>query len=80
MEASEIFTLLRGDKISSSDMRKTILTRDNFRSDEDWQKFNPIIVKKWGQLSYHNRLKFLTDIISGDFNNSNSNGIEIGWN
>jgi len=37
MEASEIFLrLLRGDIISSEDVRKTILTRDNFRSDEDW--------------------------------------------
>ncbi len=39
MEASEIFLrLLRGDKISSLDIRKTILTRENFRSDEDWLK------------------------------------------
>jgi len=39
MEASEIFLrLLRGDTISSDDIRKTILTRENFRSDEDWLK------------------------------------------
>ena len=39
MEASEIFLrLLKGEKISSDDVRKTILTRDNFRSDEDWLK------------------------------------------
>ena len=38
MEASEIFLrLLRGDTISSDDVRKTILTRENFRSDEDWE-------------------------------------------
>ncbi|MAH90539.1 MAG: luciferase [Euryarchaeota archaeon] len=38
MEASEIFLrLLRGDTIHSDDVRETILTRDNFRSDEDWQ-------------------------------------------
>ena len=38
MEASEIFLrLLRGDTIHSEDVRETILTRDNFRSDEDWQ-------------------------------------------
>ena len=37
MEASEIFLrLLRGDVISSQDVRKTILNRDDFRSDEDW--------------------------------------------
>ncbi len=37
MEASEIFLrLLRGDVIKSDDIRSTTLTRDNFRSDEDW--------------------------------------------
>ena len=39
MEASEIFLrLLRGDTIHSNDVRETFLTRENFRSDEDWQK------------------------------------------
>ncbi|MFL2962336.1 MAG: luciferase [Candidatus Poseidoniaceae archaeon] len=39
MEASEIFLrLLRGDTIHSKDIRKTVLTRKNFRSDEDWEK------------------------------------------
>ena len=39
MEASEIFLrLLRGDTIHSNDIRKTVLTRNNFRSDEDWEK------------------------------------------
>jgi alkanesulfonate monooxygenase SsuD/methylene tetrahydromethanopterin reductase-like flavin-dependent oxidoreductase (luciferase family) len=39
MEASEIFLrLLRGDTISSDKIRKTVLTRENFRSDEDWLK------------------------------------------
>jgi len=38
LEASEIFLrLLRGDTISSDDIRSTSLTRDNFRSDEDWK-------------------------------------------
>jgi alkanesulfonate monooxygenase SsuD/methylene tetrahydromethanopterin reductase-like flavin-dependent oxidoreductase (luciferase family) len=37
MEASEIFLrLLRGDTIHSDEIRSTILTRSNFRSDEDW--------------------------------------------
>ena len=37
MEASEIFLrLLRGDTLHSDDVRPTVLTRDNFRSDEDW--------------------------------------------
>ena len=38
MEAAEIFLrLLRGDVINSTMIRPTILTRANFRSDEDWQ-------------------------------------------
>ena len=37
-EASEIMLrLIRGDTICSDDIRKTILTRANFRSDEDWR-------------------------------------------
>ena len=37
-EASEIFLrLLNGEVISSKMIRKTILTRGNFRSDEDWE-------------------------------------------
>ncbi|MEE2812030.1 MAG: luciferase [Candidatus Thermoplasmatota archaeon] len=36
-EASEIMLrLVRGDTICSDDIRSTILTRENFRSDEDW--------------------------------------------
>ena len=39
LEASEIFLrLLRGDVVSSQTVRSTILTRENFRSDEDWQR------------------------------------------
>ena len=38
-EAAEIFAkLLRGDVLSSQDSRETILTRANFRSDEDWDR------------------------------------------
>ena len=37
MEAAEIFLrLLRGDTINSTLIRDTVLTRANFRSDEDW--------------------------------------------
>lgn len=37
MEAAEIFLrLLRGDVINSTMIRPTVLTRDNFRSDDDW--------------------------------------------
>ena len=38
-EACEIFLrLLRGDILSSDDIRETWLTRTNFRSDEDWER------------------------------------------
>jgi hypothetical protein len=38
LEASEIFLrLLRGDVVHSDEIRTTILTRDNFRSDGDWE-------------------------------------------
>lgn len=38
LEASEIFLrLLRGDIVHSDEIRPTILTRDNFRSDNDWE-------------------------------------------
>jgi alkanesulfonate monooxygenase SsuD/methylene tetrahydromethanopterin reductase-like flavin-dependent oxidoreductase (luciferase family) len=38
IEAAEIFLrLLRGDTFASDDIRSTVLTRANFRSDEDWQ-------------------------------------------
>ena len=37
IEASEIFLrLLRGDTVNSNTVTKTVLTRDNFRSDDDW--------------------------------------------
>ena len=37
-EAAEIMLrLVRGDTICSDDIRKTVLTRANFRSDEDWK-------------------------------------------
>ena len=37
-EAAEIMLrLVRGDTICSDDIRETILTRENFRSDDDWQ-------------------------------------------
>ena len=38
-EATEIFLrLLNGEVISSNMIRDTVLTRENFRSDEDWKK------------------------------------------
>ena len=39
LEASEIFLrLLRGDVVHSDEIRSTVLTRNNFRSDEDWEQ------------------------------------------
>ncbi len=38
-EAAEIFCrLLKGETLSSDDVRNTVLTRENFRSDEDWER------------------------------------------
>jgi hypothetical protein len=38
LEACDIFLrLIRGDVISSEDIRKTVLTRDLFRNDESWE-------------------------------------------
>ncbi len=42
-EASEIFLrLLNGETISSNDIRKTILTRENFYTNEDWEEVQKI--------------------------------------
>ena len=46
-EASEIFLkLLNGEIVNSKDIRKTILTRSNFRSDGDWIKVQEAIMKR----------------------------------
>tara|TARA_Y100000746_G_scaffold97260_1_gene82782 strand:- start:5390 stop:6634 length:1245 start_codon:yes stop_codon:yes gene_type:complete len=48
-EASEIFLrLLNGEVISSKMIRKTILTRENFRSDEDWGRVQRAAVELHG--------------------------------
>ena len=48
-EASEIFLrLLRGDIVSSEMIGNTILTRENFRSDEDWSKVQNEACKHFG--------------------------------
>ena len=48
-EASEIFLrLLNGEVISSEMIRETILTRDNFRSDEDWQNVQQATIQTHG--------------------------------
>ena len=46
-EASEIFLkLLNGEIVNSKDIRKTILTKSNFRSEEDWIKVQEAIMKR----------------------------------
>ena len=46
MEAGDIFLrLLRGDVVNSSHTYETILTRNNFRSDEDWKKVQDAAVE-----------------------------------
>ena len=46
-EASEIFLkLLNGEIVNSKEIRKTILTRSNFRSEEDWIKVQEAIMKR----------------------------------
>ena len=48
-EASEIFLrLLKGEVVSSDMIRPTILTRDNFRSDEDWERVQQTAISERG--------------------------------
>ena len=46
-EACEIFLrLLNGEIVNSNVIRKTILTRSNFRSDEDWKKVQDAMIER----------------------------------
>ena len=48
-EASEIFLrLLNGEIVSSESVSPTILSRDNFRSDKDWEAVKIAAVGEWG--------------------------------
>ncbi|MGB1935793.1 MAG: luciferase, partial [Candidatus Poseidoniaceae archaeon] len=59
MEASEIFLrLLSGETIHSNDVRKTVLTRDNFRSDEDWLAVQNAAETDADEISIDRRYKF----------------------
>jgi len=52
MEASEIFLrLLKGDTINSNKIRKTVLTRGNFRNDEDWAAVQEAYLADSGDVS-----------------------------
>ena len=51
MEAADVFLkLLRGDVLSSEDTYETILTRANFRSDEDWERVQKAAMNRDGAL------------------------------
>ena len=46
-EACEIFLkLLNGDIVNSDEIRKTVLTRSNFRSDDDWHRVQAAIMER----------------------------------
>lgn len=48
-EASEIFLrLLNGEVVSSESVSPTIISRDNFRSDEDWESVKIAAEGEWG--------------------------------
>ena len=48
-EASEIFLrLLNGEVVSSEMIQPTVLTRDNFRSDEDWERVQQAAISERG--------------------------------
>lgn len=46
-EACEIFLkLLNGEIVNSDNIKKTVLTRTNFRSDEDWNRVQEAVIKR----------------------------------
>jgi len=58
-EAAEIFCrLLRGDVLCSDQIRQTILTRANFRSDEDWKKVQDAAETKDDSIEIERRFHF----------------------
>lgn len=57
MEAGEIFLrLLRGDVVNSTTTYDTVLTRSNFRSDEDWERVQSAAVEFEGLTSLPNEV------------------------
>ena len=70
-EASEIMLrLIRGDTICSNDIRETILTREDFRSEEDWKAVQD------ANGSGDSEIKILDAMSSKTSNRSLKNGIE----
>ena len=68
-EACEIFLrLLSGETISSKDTASTVLSRKNFRSDEDWQKVLMTFGKEAEEVHFEKRYEFEpVKIIPKDF-------------
>ena len=70
-EASEIMLrLIRGDTICSDDIRETILTREDFRSEEDWKDVQE------ASGSGDSEIKILDGMSSKTSNQFLKNGIE----
>ena len=60
-EASEIFLrLLNGEVISSKDIRKTVLTRDNFYTEEDWKRVQEVAKKTYALDSQPREIEILS--------------------
>lgn len=58
-EAAEIFVrLLRGDVLSSDDVRETVLTREDFRSDDDWRYVQRAAGSGDGGVRFERRYEF----------------------
>ena len=59
MEASEIFLrLLRGDTVRSEDVKSTILSRENFRSDEEWHAVQEVAGEGLDEIHIDRRYQF----------------------
>ena len=59
MEASEIFLrLLRGDTVRSKDVKSTILSRGNFRSDEEWHAVQEVAGEGLDEIHIDRRYQF----------------------
>ena len=75
-EASEIFLkLLNGDIVNSKNIRKTTLTRSNFRSDEDWVRVQEALMKRDSISEFPNEIPIPNRYVFEDVKN-----IPQSWN
>ena len=75
-EASEIFLkLLNGEIVNSKDIRKTILTRSNFRSDDDWVRVQEALMKRDSISEFPNEIPIPNRYVFEDVKN-----IPQSWN